>query len=547
MDRTLINPESNPIASLSVAAAKSGGYNSPTTADNKSNNASHSIPENKSGNSEIDELLVEILGENYQDNTKSKQHKDESYDFDAPTKTKYITGSEELDDLVEAILGKGWEKDEGLPVARKIASEFSQKELDELIESILGKGWNIDDEPATSQLTSDTYQPESIPESPYSPGQIDTAHQDSAPDLNSLVESILSGGETESFVQPINTKAIDGRHSTRESKIVKLGGKSDATTSTGISSTRKVTPPAQSKQNSDHQSAHIDYSEEKRHPVLVGFLSLVVLIGALGSWKYFTSNDDVSFSNVNTTTEKIYTPATPDDVTNQTETIGYTPTAGGINSSTQSTSTALPLNQVTLPPIPDEPFIQSNEVDFSTDEHEATQPNSTILSSENIDNYDMDNTDPIIQSTTTALAENQNTSIPVQDETSIQSSKVGTEEQSTAISSNQDIQNNIIDSNTDMEIAALEAVSEEAIFTIILPVENIQPVEGNSDSKPSSEPPPTREIIIYTVVKGDTFWSIAGRYVNNPYKYTELAKQNKVKNPNLIYPGNKIRIIKIYR
>jgi chemotaxis signal transduction protein len=50
--------------------------------------------------------------------------------------------------------------------------------------------------------------------------------------------------------------------------------------------------------------------------------------------------------------------------------------------------------------------------------------------------------------------------------------------------------------------------------------------------------------IIHIVVKGDTLWAIAKRYVKDPFRYPELARLSKIKNPDLIYPGNRVRIIK---
>lgn len=41
----------------------------------------------------------------------------------------------------------------------------------------------------------------------------------------------------------------------------------------------------------------------------------------------------------------------------------------------------------------------------------------------------------------------------------------------------------------------------------------------------------------HTVVWGDTLWAISKRYLGNPTRYPEIAKLNKIKNPNLIYPG----------
>lgn len=54
--------------------------------------------------------------------------------------------------------------------------------------------------------------------------------------------------------------------------------------------------------------------------------------------------------------------------------------------------------------------------------------------------------------------------------------------------------------------------------------------DGNDDSD-----------IIYTVVSGDTLSEIADRYDTT---YQELAKINNISNPNLIYPGQQIKIPK---
>jgi putative chitinase len=42
----------------------------------------------------------------------------------------------------------------------------------------------------------------------------------------------------------------------------------------------------------------------------------------------------------------------------------------------------------------------------------------------------------------------------------------------------------------------------------------------------------------YTVVKGDYLWSIAIRAYGDGYKWVEIAKANKLANPDLIYSGN---------
>jgi hypothetical protein len=50
------------------------------------------------------------------------------------------------------------------------------------------------------------------------------------------------------------------------------------------------------------------------------------------------------------------------------------------------------------------------------------------------------------------------------------------------------------------------------------------------------------EEIVHIVVKGDTLWDIAGRYIHDPFRYPELARLSKISNPDLIYPGDRVRI-----
>lgn len=47
---------------------------------------------------------------------------------------------------------------------------------------------------------------------------------------------------------------------------------------------------------------------------------------------------------------------------------------------------------------------------------------------------------------------------------------------------------------------------------------------------------------IYTVQKGDTLWAIAKKFLGDGTRYPELASLNNISNPNLIFPGQQIRI-----
>ncbi|MGE7951942.1 LysM peptidoglycan-binding domain-containing protein [Lysinibacillus xylanilyticus] len=46
----------------------------------------------------------------------------------------------------------------------------------------------------------------------------------------------------------------------------------------------------------------------------------------------------------------------------------------------------------------------------------------------------------------------------------------------------------------------------------------------------------------HTVVKGDTLWAIAKKYLGDGSKYTELAKLNNISNPNVIKVGQVIKL-----
>lgn len=51
----------------------------------------------------------------------------------------------------------------------------------------------------------------------------------------------------------------------------------------------------------------------------------------------------------------------------------------------------------------------------------------------------------------------------------------------------------------------------------------------------------------HIVVKGDTLWSITGRYINKPWRYPEIARLSNIKNPHLIYPGQRVIIVLNYK
>ncbi|MDH4164310.1 MAG: chemotaxis protein CheW [Nitrospirota bacterium] len=55
---------------------------------------------------------------------------------------------------------------------------------------------------------------------------------------------------------------------------------------------------------------------------------------------------------------------------------------------------------------------------------------------------------------------------------------------------------------------------------------------------------PVPDPAVYVVAKGDTLWSIAKRFTGNPLNYPRVAKDNSIATPDLIYPGQRIRLKK---
>lgn len=63
--------------------------------------------------------------------------------------------------------------------------------------------------------------------------------------------------------------------------------------------------------------------------------------------------------------------------------------------------------------------------------------------------------------------------------------------------------------------------------------------EQENGTAPRSEEP-----FIYTIVRHDTLWDISKKFLKNPFKWPKIWKLNPyIKNPDLIYPGNVVKIL----
>ena len=88
-----------------------------------------------------------------------------------------------------------------------------------------------------------------------------------------------------------------------------------------------------------------------------------------------------------------------------------------------------------------------------------------------------------------------------------------------------------------------KADSAEALEKAVLMAGNVQGVtEVRIDGMQAPEPAP--EVEYYTIVSGDTLSKIAKQHYGNAMDYPKLFEANRevIKDPDLIYPGQKIRI-----
>ena len=88
-----------------------------------------------------------------------------------------------------------------------------------------------------------------------------------------------------------------------------------------------------------------------------------------------------------------------------------------------------------------------------------------------------------------------------------------------------------------------DAASAEALEKAVLIAGNIQGVAGASADQVQA-PPQTGKVEYYVIQKGDTLSAIAKKFLGNASAYPKIFDANRegIKDPDLIYPGQKIRI-----
>lgn len=93
-------------------------------------------------------------------------------------------------------------------------------------------------------------------------------------------------------------------------------------------------------------------------------------------------------------------------------------------------------------------------------------------------------------------------------------------------------------------LTSANAIEEGQVLNI--PKVESRLAEASPESSPKAtikpSPTPTEKPVVtgktYTVVKGDSLWSIAVKIYGDGYKWVEIAKANHLANPNIIHAGN---------
>jgi nucleoid-associated protein YgaU len=84
-------------------------------------------------------------------------------------------------------------------------------------------------------------------------------------------------------------------------------------------------------------------------------------------------------------------------------------------------------------------------------------------------------------------------------------------------------------------------------FRNVRPTKESQPTSEETTTQESAQQQPIKleELpTVYTVKSGDNLWKIAETIYGSGYNWVDIAKENKLKNPNLVYAGQELKIPK---
>ncbi len=548
---------------------------------------------------EIDHLLAEILGDDY----KQVITHSPSQTYNEENKTEATSnndGTEELDKLVASILGDDWLKEESSTTngissdnkkAAKTISNVKTSEgsnlifktdhnIDSLVSSIIGNDSNeeviklttdgvrtenqklIDDKEDIDRLLNDILNKEDVDESvtaninspsdniyelniniPANENPDKNAYNDTgsasttsnlsnitdeeqnqttkpneeeniddlindiinndthAANTTSSLSNITNDENTDDLIKDIleektETNIIEENKLNEEEIIITDINKNTSFQTSDSRKSNKLTPAPIL--NTAETSTTYKQPEKESNNTLIIIILMILILACIGIWKLFFSNNE----NIeeNTITQETYTATTS--------------TTEEDNAVTEETYT------------PEKIYKTKPEYTPKTYQYETeTKPDSSVSSYYTPAETNENDIIITLNTSETAIAENDST---------IFNENVTAIEIVPLVDDNIDtIENNIETTSPTETLSANELILKEST------IEKTEKVKVEKPVKIIAR----RKVIIHVIVKGDTLWAIAKRYVNNPYRYPELARLSKIKNPDRIYPGNKVKII----
>ena len=89
------------------------------------------------------------------------------------------------------------------------------------------------------------------------------------------------------------------------------------------------------------------------------------------------------------------------------------------------------------------------------------------------------------------------------------------------------------------------STEDQSIFEkVILMAGNVLGISEVQADELEVQQPAELKVEYYVIEKGDTLWAISKQYLGDGNRYAEIFEANRevIKDPDLIYPGQKIRI-----
>ena len=108
---------------------------------------------------------------------------------------------------------------------------------------------------------------------------------------------------------------------------------------------------------------------------------------------------------------------------------------------------------------------------------------------------------------------------------------------------NPGVENLKIDVDNGVAKVSGSAKDQSAFEKVVLMAGNIFGI-SKVEADQLDAPEATEKVEYYEIKSGDTLWAISKQFLGNGAKYTEIFEANRevIKDPDLIYPGQKIRI-----